>query len=88
MKKSIWKFPLEVTDEQKVELPIGAKPLTVQVQGDTACLWALVDTQVQKEARVIQIFGTGHRVSNEGEYISTFQMHGGSLVFHAFIKSK
>ncbi|MDO8573013.1 MAG: hypothetical protein Q7S11_04630 [bacterium] len=84
--KSIWKFPLEVTDNQTVELPVGAKALSVQVQNEKPCLWAMVDTKTKIESRVIQIFGTGHPVLNEGDYIGTFQMLGGSLVFHAFIK--
>lgn len=84
--KSIWKFGLEVTDEQTVEMPVGAKPLSVQVQHGTPCLWALVDTKALKEKRVVQIFGTGHPVADEGDYVGTFQIEGGALVFHAFIK--
>ena len=84
--KSIWKFPVEVTDEQFVEMPVGAQPLSVQVQDGQACIWALVDTKAKKEERLVQIFGTGHPVANEGTFIATFQMRGGALVFHAFIK--
>ena len=84
--KSIWKFGLEVTDEQTVEMPVGAKPLSVQVQHGTPCLWALVDTKAPKQKRIVQIFGTGHPVANEGDYVGTFQTEGGALVFHTFIK--
>lgn len=87
MKQSIWKFPLEIVEEQVVHLPTGAKFLSVQVQGGTPCLWAMVDTTAVKEGRIVQIFGTGHDTTDAGEYISTFQMHGGALVFHAFIKN-
>ena len=41
MKKKIYKYPLEVQDEQVVMLPTGAKILTVQSQKDRPCLWAL-----------------------------------------------
>jgi hypothetical protein len=84
--KSIWKFPVEVTDEQSVEMPIGAQALSVQVQGGQVCLWALVDIKAETEERLVQIFGTGHPVANEGTFVETFQMQGGALVFHAFIK--
>jgi len=89
MNKTIYKYPLAVTDFQEVLLPVGAEILTVQTQGETACMWALVNpNETQKEARNIEIFGTGHPIGYDmgisRKYISTFQMHGGQLVFHAF----
>ena len=30
--KSIWKFPLTIADRQEVQMPVGAKALTVQLQ--------------------------------------------------------
>ena len=41
--KTIWKFPVPVNDGNVLEMPEGAKILSVQVQGETPCLWALVD---------------------------------------------
>lgn len=84
MAKTIWKFRLEVTDTQTVEMPIGAKILDAQMQHGELMLWALVDPAAPKEPRSIIIHGTGHPVGNIGEHIATFQMNGGSLVFHAF----
>lgn len=88
MKNTIWKFTLEVSDMQKVIMPIGAEILAVQAQNEIPCLWALVDPDAEKEIRYIEIFGTGHPV-NIGmgisrKYISTFQLQGGALVFHSF----
>jgi hypothetical protein len=81
----IWKFPLAVTDRQTVLLPTGSKLLDVQMQGGACCLWALCDEDAPKHLRTIAIYGTGNPVPDEpGEYIATFQMHGGALVFHAF----
>lgn len=82
----IWKFPLEVTDSQRVGMPPGAKLLTVQMQGPTPCLWALVDETIpHRVTRAIAIYGTGNSMPDEpGEYIATFQMAAGALVFHAF----
>lgn len=42
--KTIWKFPLEVTDEQVLMVPKGAKLLTVQKQDGKPCLWCEVDS--------------------------------------------
>lgn len=86
--KKIFKYPIEVTDEQVVLLPTGAKVLTIQSQGEVPCIWALVNpTAPRNEAITIRIHGTGHDVpdSDNLEYVSTFQMMGGRLVFHSFI---
>lgn len=84
----IYKYELQVTGNQNIMLPIGSKILTVQNQNEKACLWALVDPNNETEGRHIEIFGTGHPVlsdmGTDRVYISTFQMHGGQLVFHAF----
>ena len=86
--QSIYKYELEITDNQNILLPIGAQILTVQNQNGKACLWALVDPNKETEARHIEIFGMGQPVLSDmgtsREYISTFQMHGGQLVFHVF----
>ena len=85
--KKIFKYPLEITDTQFVELPLGAKILTAQMQGNQLCLWAIVNTlpEAVKKNRRIEIIGTGNPMpTGELEYISTFQVHGGSLIFHVF----
>jgi len=88
MNKEIWKFELETTDHQILKMPLGAEILTVQMQNDTPCLWALVEPSQEKERRFIEIFGTGHPLGYDmgvdRKYISTYQLHGGSLVFHVF----
>ena len=81
----IWKWMLNMTDVQAVEMPDSAKLLTVQLQGGMPQLWALCDENAPKEPRRIAIYGTGNQMPDEpGEYIATFQLHGGALVFHAF----
>lgn len=80
--KRIYKYPLTVTDNQTVPMPKGAEILTVQVQGGTPCLWAMVDLREPEEDRRILTYGTGHIVDLEGRYIGTYQMS--ALVFHVF----
>ena len=88
MKKTIWKFELEIADKQTIEMPVNAEILTVQTQNEIPCLWALVDPDDPKEDRVIKIFGTGHPIVYDAgvdrKYIGTYQLRGGSLVFHVF----
>jgi len=85
--KKIFKYPLEITDTQFVELPLGAEILTTQMQGNQLCLWAIVNTlpEAVKKNRRIEIIGTGNPMPiGDLKYISTFQMLGGGLVFHVF----
>jgi hypothetical protein len=81
--KTIFKYPLSVTDTQTIRMPEGAEILTVQMQKDSMCLWALVEDTSPVEPRIILIFGTGHEVTGiDNVYIGTVQMD--SLVFHVF----
>ena len=81
----IWKCTLSVEVEQTIEIPHGAKILDVQIQNDQPQLWALVDESAYKDRIKIGIYGTGAPIPDEpGEYISTFQVYNGALVFHAF----
>lgn len=92
MEKTIWKFKLETTDNQEIEMPIGAEILTVQTQGENPYLWALVDPEAEKETRTFEVFGTGHPIHCDmgvsRNHISTYQLQGGSLVFHVFEYTK
>ncbi len=81
--KTIWKFILQ--PKIRIEVPCGAKILSVACQCDQICMWALVDPEAEKELRLFAVYGTGHKVpDNPGTFIGTVLMHGGSLVFHVF----
>lgn len=87
IEKEVWKFALN-PGENEVMMPNGAEVLSVQVQHNVPCLWALVDPEMQKEERTFEVFGTGHSIKYdmgvERKYIGTFQLDGGYLVFHLF----
>ena len=88
MKKQIWKYELKIKDTQSIEMPKGSEILTVQTQQGIPCLWALVDPESESEIRTIELFGTGHPIYYDmgisRNYIGTFQMEEGRIVFHAF----
>lgn len=89
--KTIYKYELEIKDEQSIELPIEHKILTVQTQNGKIVLWAVVDTFYEENTkRNFKIFGTGNRadelelfLGGDMEYISTVQLNG--FVWHIFI---
>lgn len=87
MAETIWKFPLEVVDEQSVEMPAGASPLTVQVQKGEPCLWARVNPANERMQRRVFIHGTGHPLHADAmAYLATFQLLGGTFVGHVFLE--
>lgn len=82
--RTIYKYPIEVTDVQHIEMNEGARILSVQTQQGRPCLWALVDTSKPKRKVEIHVHGTGHENTLDFHYIGTFQLHQGALVFHVF----
>lgn len=81
--RNVWKYTL--LPECTLEMPRGAQLLSVHVQGDDICLWALVDSSQPLTPRHFVIFGTGHAIHDvELTYIGTVMMLGGALVFHVF----
>lgn len=85
--RTIWKFKLQTTDEQKILMPKGSEILTVQIQDGEPCLWAMIeDSNSETEKRYIEVFGTGNPIVSHGprNYIGTYQLRGGELVFHVF----
>jgi hypothetical protein len=71
--KRIYKY--ELKDGRGVEMPIGAKVLTIQTQNGLPYIWALVDTDAECDFRYFTIVGTGHDFPNADDfnYISTIQ---------------
>lgn len=86
---SVYKYPLETTDFQTVEMPKDAEILCIQTQQETPNIWALVDLDnvyKEQEKRYFEIYGTGHKIKDltNRKYIGSYQLKGGFLVFHCF----
>jgi len=82
---AIWKFPITITENQIVPMPIGARILTVQVQGGKPCLWAVVDTEARQVPRLVLTMATGEDLDPAWKrvYIGTYQLPNGE-VYHVF----
>lgn len=80
---TIYKYFLNVTDQQYLVMPKFATILAVQIQYDKICLWALIETENEPlDRRDIRIYGTGNPITGDKRYIGTVQM--GPLVWHVF----
>lgn len=83
--RKVFKYPLIVTDRQPVRIPVGHEFISLGVQDDTACLWAIVDPLQDLETIQILIHGTGHTIyETAGEFLGTFQLADGKFTGHVW----
>lgn len=83
--QQVHKFELRLQDRQVIKGHPVVRWLTVQVQHETICAWAVVDTTRAIVETEILILGTGHWLSgHEGRHLGTVQLNTGDLVFHVF----
>lgn len=91
---TIWKFELELEREPTVDMPIGARVLSVGTQGTSfdrkLVVWAHVpDSTAKTEERHFFVLGTGNDIPwrlEESTFIGTVQM--GALVWHVWDQRK
>ena len=85
--KRIFKYPLPVKDLVFLDLPGGAKVLSVAEQANEIVLYALVDDEMQSaERQAFRIVGTGHPCEDVPPmtFLGTVKLYGGTLMFHVF----
>jgi len=82
--KSIYKYPFDVESNFEITMSINSQILSVQVQNNIPCIWALGETGNAAVTRQFILFGTGHPIYNSDElkYIGTFQQD--EFVWHLF----
>ena len=81
---SVFKYPVPFADHFNVETHEGARPLSVQIQRGEPQVWMLVDTKAPKVRKRFRLAGTGHPIRDAVLFVGTFQVDGGTLVFHLF----
>lgn len=97
--KTIWKKQLQAVTVQQIEVPVGAKMLTVDEQYNEITVWFLCDDDVELETRYIIVVGTGINapfdITENYTYIGSAILLGpplhdqntpGQYVFHVFEK--
>lgn len=87
MNLRIFKYPLEITDEQVLHLPMRSKFLDVQTQDGELVMWVLHDTNLPTRKVTIRIYGTGNPVDefvDDAEFIASAQY--GPWVWHVFAR--
>lgn len=88
--KVVYKYPVDVTDEQTLKIPLGSKILSVIEQNNKIVLYAIVHPGVEYTREVIiRIVGTGHEIPfslDEFKFMDSIKLQNGNLVFHVFMK--
>jgi len=87
MAKTIWKFPIKITDnDQYLALPPKRRVLSVGLDPEgIPCIWAEVEPEELKPTVPVQIFviGTGEEAPN-ALFLGTFVQ--GKRVWHTYYK--
>lgn len=92
MSTAIYRYELNITDEQTIGMPADAVILSAafKPRDSQISLWAIVDTErTAMRATGFRIFGTGHPMPadmNEWRFVATCPMSNG-LVFHVFTEA-
>ena len=87
----VWKYPLEILDEQNIAIPLGSKFLNIIEQNDRPTMYFLVnDREEVMETKSISMRGTGHPVEREmskaSQYIGTISTFNDLLIWHLWMK--
>ena len=81
MTNKIWKYKIDSFD-CKIEMPEGAKILSLQLQNWIPCIWVQVDVNNLIETRRFVTHPTGVYFHHAEKYIGTYQI--GWYVWHVF----
>lgn len=88
--KSVWKFKLDPSQNNIVEMPLGTKILSIKCQREDIVIYGLVSlNEESKEVYSLEIFGTGEPIPsyiNSYEFLDTVNMNNDELIFHVFYK--
>jgi hypothetical protein len=84
--RTIFKYRLKLVGSQTIEMPHDAEFLSVQLQNEKICVWALIDTEKLIDLEYFVIQGTGLPFPDKPKYLQflgTIQPNTG-LVWHVF----
>jgi hypothetical protein len=96
MRRIIYKYELEIGDEQVRRIPRNSRLLSIANQQEKLCVWAEIDA----DARAVPpydnykffIRGTGHVFEDNAllqpTFLGTVLMAGGSLVWHVYYQKE
>ena len=87
--KKIFKYNLEIQEEQTLFLPKNSIIISLGLQNGSARIWAMVeDTESELIPHVFYIFGTGHPIPDniiQCPFLGTLIDDANGLVWHVYL---
>jgi len=89
MKNVIYKFNIDISDLQTINVNEGARVISAKEQSaNLITIWVLTDLDSKQRPKNIQVIGTGNLIeynvsSNDWDFVDTVIMSNG-LVWHIF----
>ncbi len=93
---TIWKYEIPIEEHFSIDVQKHSIFLSVQCQKGVPTIWCLVNTDREVVKREFRLYGTGHDLIEKNhdaikniywEFVGTFQMFDGDLVYHLFKRS-
>ena len=88
----ILKYPLEIAVQQVVHLPIEAQVLSIEVQHNKLCMWALCEDAAFRQTRALEVViimtgmpGVSEDILTTHHVMGTKMLNNGSFVAHVFV---
>jgi len=82
MHRTIWKFPIDIVDQQTIKVPAGSHIIHAGLDADDQpCVWAEVYPSAERISHTIFVRGTGQSLSFSGHNAR----HYGSFVQDRFV---
>lgn len=86
---TVWKFKIIPSLNQPITMPQDASILYTNSVDGVAYIWALVNPTNPPVTRTFSVYGTGHyNPCTKDQYIGSFFIGNGILVFHLFETTK
>lgn len=80
----IYKYPLDLADQQTISMPEGAEMLSIGQSRDQIILWVMADPAAALRDYVFRIVGTGNEVPDGLQYLGTVQQS--TYAWHIFLE--
>ena len=83
--RTIWKFPLVITDKQKITVPIGSNFVHcgLDPNGEPS-IWYRVDPRLEAIEKDVYIVGTGNPLPDEALHHQGSFVHG-PFMWHVYV---
>ncbi len=82
--KTIYKYSLDLSRGQQIEMPGRARILHFGNQKEVPTIWVEVWPEYCEHSRSFTIVGTGQEVPTDSEYIGSALFGNGSFVWHLY----